>query len=358
MSTIEQGLAELQRRKQQGDPALQNVDLNTLGGAKSTQSNLESILQQGGQNIGVSPGRQAASNFLSVLGGGKAQFTAKATDALKPKSELEKLLERAKVAEAAQTLGNRPLFESITGQGQVSPTVSPQAEPGVEPGVEAGSGLGVDQIQAVPIDPFTKEPTQEGLRIQATNKEIEKRRLVRATKEEEQNIKREVLSKDVETFLAVDRAIPRGEGLARFGEGIKSFGASVAQQGQRGIAAATHNALRKRLRVQLVRAAGDVGNLNIIEQKAAELILPTVFDSQGVTDLKRTILKELTEAVDSRDSNRVQELINRFMSSGDYRGPQNPRGSGGPLDTGKTEGDDELNDIEARLAEIQELKGK
>ncbi|KKM17811.1 hypothetical protein LCGC14_1671980 [marine sediment metagenome] len=80
------------------------------------------------------------------------------------------------------------------------------------------------------------------------------------------------LRKDIEAFLVIDKRIPRGKGFGRFVRGAKNVFEGFEQDSPEGIAVAAHNALSKRLRVSLVRAAGDVGNINIVEQEAAEKI--------------------------------------------------------------------------------------
>lgn len=162
----------------------------------------------------------------------------------------------------------------------------------------------------------TKTEEQKELEKKITEKEL----TIRATKIAEANIKREILSKDLEAFFAVDDLIDRGEGFGRITAGIKTIFRGFEQRDIKGFAAATHNAMRKRLRVQLVRAAGDVGNLNIVEQQAAELMIPVFLDAQGTADFKRANLEQLSKAIDDKSENEVKRIINSFILEGKRKG--------------------------------------
>ena len=135
------------------------------------------------------------------------------------------------------------------------------------------------------------------------------------------DVKRKIYSKDLESFFAVDDILQqvRGNGLDRLFAGGKIAWEGFKQDSPLGRAAATHDAVRKRLRVQLVRAAGDVGNINIVEQKAAEMMIPTGWDDKGTADLKRAYLKEIGTAIESKDGNAVKEVIANWMATPAYQ---------------------------------------
>jgi len=67
--------------------------------------------------------------------------------------------------------------------------------------------------------------------------------------------------------------------------------------------------------VQLVRAAGDVGNINIVEQKAAEMMIPTQWDTAETATLKRAYLQELGRAINNNDANYLKDVIGKFMGT-------------------------------------------
>ena len=137
----------------------------------------------------------------------------------------------------------------------------------------------------------------------------------------EMNEKRRQYRQDLGSFMAVDDVLhqSRGEGTERFGAGMKMYIEGVKQDSTLGRAVAMHDAAKKRLRVQLVRSAGDVGNLNIVEQAAAELLIPGKFDDYGTAELKRAYLKDVGRAIEDEDGGAVKELISRWMQEDAYK---------------------------------------
>ena len=135
---------------------------------------------------------------------------------------------------------------------------------------------------------------------------------------EEKDIKsKEDLKSSLDSFFALDDVIhkERGEGFGRFSAGAGIKVKQLAQGETVGRAAETHARARKQLRVKLVRAAGDVGNLNIVEQEAAEQIIPGFWDDKGTADLKRAYLQQLTKAVGSGNENEVKKVVKSFMNN-------------------------------------------
>jgi hypothetical protein len=135
------------------------------------------------------------------------------------------------------------------------------------------------------------------------------------------NEKRRQYRQDLSSFMAVDDVLhqARGEGTERFGAGMKMFIEGIKQDSTLGRATAMHDAARKKLRVQLVRSAGDVGNLNIAEQAAAELLVPGKFDDYGTAELKRAYLQDVGRAVDEEDAGKVKELISKWMQEDSFK---------------------------------------
>src|SRR3990167_839148 len=145
--------------------------------------------------------------------------------------------------------------------------------------------------------------------------EAQKSAQVESVKEEQKlNLKRRILAKDLEIFSSIDKAIPRGEGFGRFVEGGKSAYEGFSRQTPRGQAVGAYDASKKRLRVQLVRAAGDVGNINIVEQQAAEKLIPEIWDDEKTAEIKRAYLRDITQEINSNSGSEVKGLINKFMT--------------------------------------------
>jgi hypothetical protein len=135
------------------------------------------------------------------------------------------------------------------------------------------------------------------------------------------DVKRKTYTKDLESFFAVDDVLQeaRGKGLGRIEAGGKMVWEGFKQDSTLGRAVAVHDAARKRLRVQLVRAAGDVGNINIVEQKAAEMLIPTQWDDAQTAELKRAYLLQIGKAIGDNDGNAVKETLSSFMGTPVYQ---------------------------------------
>lgn len=135
------------------------------------------------------------------------------------------------------------------------------------------------------------------------------------------DVKRKTYTKDLESFFAVDDVLQdaRGNGLGRIGAGGKMVWEGFKQDSTLGRAVAVHDAARKRLRVQLVRAAGDVGNINIVEQKAAEMLIPTQWDDGKTAELKRAFLTQIGKAINDNDGDAVKETLSNFMGTPIYQ---------------------------------------
>lgn len=151
---------------------------------------------------------------------------------------------------------------------------------------------------------------------------------VTARKTAERNMSRLELNKELQDFFLVDNLIPRTDSglIGRVTQGLQNVGSSFDQSTATGFAAATHDALKKRLRVRLVRAAGDVGNINIVEQRAAEQIIPGFFDAAGTAKLKRAFLSKASEALSTKEGpeleSSIKTILNEFAKSDAFSGPK------------------------------------
>lgn len=183
---------------------------------------------------------------------------------------------------------------------------------------ESGNIVGVDRndyrLKATfgPSGPsFEREMTPQA---QLRQKTTEAKEIKKAQMTEELNVKRQQYKKDLDNFLAIDDILQeaRGEGIRRFGAGFKMSLKGVSQKGKLGQAVGAYDAVSKRLRVQLVRAAGDVGNINIVEQEAAEKLIPAKSDSKQTASIKRAYLTEISKAIDSQDPSLVKAVLDKL----------------------------------------------
>lgn len=153
-------------------------------------------------------------------------------------SPLEQLVSQSKAAEAAKTMGNRPLWEALTGQGsgqakQQAPQ-QPQATGIQNQQPEQSSSL-IDQMKAPQVDQFTGKLTDEGVKQEAINKQIEAQGLEKA-KTEAKNAEKvkgmEAIEGDLNSLLSLYKEIPenlKGPIQGRtLGVGAKIFGTNTA----------------------------------------------------------------------------------------------------------------------------------
>ena len=214
-------------------------------------------------------------------------------------------------------LGNTQMG-NMPSQSQVVPQVLPQQ--GVPPqGISQIQGQGVMPSPIgqgnIPLIPIGSTINQYGVQ---TKTDLGFDPIAKKIQEETVtlNLKRSVLRKDLTSFFSVDDVIQRarGKGWGRFGSGAQMFLEGVGQNTTLGRAVAVHDATSKRLRVQLVRAAGDVGALNIVEQKAAEEMVPSTYDDSKTAQIKRAYLKQISKAIDDESEDEVKKVMDKFLS--------------------------------------------
>ena len=239
-----------------------------------------------------------------------------------------KLLETILGEKAKGGIETQKLKEVLgIGQPNILPTSKEMGVPSLEQVVPPGSmteggaigGQVRPRLKGANIGGFNIEFPQTEAERQAELKQ--KGAEIKTSKIAELDVKKEQLKKDIMSFQAVDSKIDRAKGgfFPTRAAGMKSQWRAIAQPldvetgkpDVKGTAARVHDAARKRLRVQLVRAAGDVGNINIVEQTAAEKLIPGFYDSEDTARLKNAYLQEIATAIDSGDANAVKEILDR-----------------------------------------------
>ena len=239
-----------------------------------------------------------------------------------------KLLETILGEKAKGGIETQKLREVLgIGQPNILPTSKEMGVPSLEQVVPPGS-LTETGAMGSQVRPRLKGANIGGFNIEFPQTEAERQAELKQEGEKIKtkgiatlDVKKEQLKKDLESFLAVDSKIDRAKGgfLATRGAGLRSQWRAIAQPidpetGKpdiKGTAARAHDAARKRLRVQLVRAAGDVGNINIVEQEAAEQLIPAFYDSVDTARLKNAYLQQVTQAIDNNDANAVKAILDQ-----------------------------------------------
>jgi len=143
-------------------------------------------------------------------------------------------------------------------------------------------------------------------------KEEAKARLTKAgTMEGERQSKISAFKDELTNFLTLDDVIheQRKSGAQRFGVGVDLLGQSIDRSTPAGKAMANLRGAINRLRLQLVRIAGDVGNIRLEEQEAQEKLIPNEWDDYDTAELKRQYLTSFFELAEKGDSEGLKNLL-------------------------------------------------
>jgi len=152
-------------------------------------------------------------------------------------------------------------------------------------------------------------------KIKPTIKEKETER-----REAEMDVKLKELNTTLnDIYFPVADLLPTANGMGRWVNALRLKGKSLAPKDVEGTAAAALDNLNKRLRVTLVRAAGDVGNINIMEQLAAEQLLYKLNDTDKLREVKKATLQDLTRAINKRDKSAVRNVISKWMKTEEFK---------------------------------------
>jgi hypothetical protein len=125
------------------------------------------------------------------------------------------------------------------------------------------------------------------------------------------DVARKDFSSQLENFLTIDEGIPRGEGFHRWAKGISAYSQALGSDTEVGKFTNLHHSMGLALRVSLARLK-DTGNLSEVEQKAAEQMIPGIFDDEEVAQIKRAYLKQLALPMSSGNVNLVKQVIDKF----------------------------------------------
>lgn len=149
----------------------------------------------------------------------------------------------------------------------------------------------------------------------------------------ELNVKKVELRKEINNFSILNNQIKRAKGgfIATTGAGLRTKTVGIAQPvdprtgkaTQESVAIRNFEGAKNRLRLKLVRAAGDVGNIAIVEQEAQEKLIPNYFDSEEASKGKMNYMYRLTEAVNNEDTEAIKKVLDDAgIGYTDFKGEQ------------------------------------
>ena len=120
-------------------------------------------------------------------------------------------------------------------------------------------------------------------------------------------------------YYPVSDLIPTSGGPMRYLTGSTSTLKGKLGMGMSGAAVQQLEGLNNRLRIALVRAAGDVGNIALPEQIAQQKLLFSVYDTPQLRELKKATLSDLSEAYKSNNSSRVKAIIRKWVNNEQFK---------------------------------------
>lgn len=201
------------------------------------------------------------------------------------------------------------------GRGQSSGPVQPAKNPSIQFALPNVEGLVMKtQTQKSPVGDKTFETAQLNP-IELAKSQLNVQEDIQK-KEYEREANRKDLRKAMDTFLMYDEMIPRGSGLLdKTLQGLDSTISGWSGTGNRGAAVKMHNDLSEAIKTPLAKFLGNVGNLTQQEQQSAKQILPHLFDSEEVVQLKREYLRNLIISADSGNKDMTKHILDSFRES-------------------------------------------
>ena len=166
----------------------------------------------------------------------------------------------------------------------------------------------------------TPEGEERELQKTIKEKEMGAEATARGTKMGETSFAKEQLSDILDNiYFPVGDALPTAEGMGRFKNAASLAIQGFTGKGEMGALVQELDGLNNRLRVTLVRAAGDVGNINIMEQLAQQKLAFRLDDTPQFRELKKAVLKDLSSAYGAKESGKAKEVIKKFMNNPQFK---------------------------------------
>lgn len=236
-------------------------------------------------------------------------------------SPLEQLVSQSKAAEAAKTMGNRPLWESLTGQVSQQVPQQPQAT-GVQGQQLAQSSSLIDQMQAPEVDPFTGKPTTRGIQQEASNK-ITEQKLAQEAKSQVPTAKMREDLQSAESQLQMltdlkEEAKKTPSGYAGIGSSIASFftrGGNIPGTGKAVENVKVYNDKKPAIAVSIYRAA--TGDTRLSDADAKSRALPLLWDTSEAKNIQERKFNDLEKIFKAR-INLIKKGKYTQNSEGDF----------------------------------------
>lgn len=234
-------------------------------------------------------------------------------------SESDRILQKAKLADAAKSLGDRNLFNQITGnsQQQIDTTqVNPQAAQ-INPNDETSQLYQV----ANQVDPFTGKPTAEAEQAKAQLESINTSTTASAKAERELNRKQGTLLRVGERIVdEYGKTNPSENRLAQ----IASVPGSWLQSNQDQKNDSVYSSFVSSLKAQMARGQGEVGNLSAPEQEAVLNAVAKLEDVKSVGyDKLINYFKNIKEVSTDKDTQKqADKIIERLNSINSNKGKE------------------------------------
>lgn len=300
--------------------------------------------------------QQTIGDALMRLGGGTPAPRKDYTDLIvkeqlersRPKTELEQLVERGRAVDAAKSIGNRGIYDSLVGGGQ------PQTQQTLEQ--QNQSTQESQQMTAPEIDPFTGKPTSKGLQQELQNKLIEQNatqdmRLKVPTAKQKEDVTNIANAKVTIDLMEKDAAkLPSGLG------GIKNNIQNFFSRGETNPDLLTYNDARPSNSISIYKMlTGD----NRLSDFDAERALGLTWDSDEGPTVRTRKFARMKNLLAAREK-LIKSGQYTVTKDGDFITPISMLESvADQTPTGNTnQGGDDLSAIEAELAQINAQLGQ
>lgn len=141
------------------------------------------------------------------------------------------------------------------------------------------------------------------------------------------DIAQQKFTQDFSEFKLLNDQLPRSEGgmLDRTLKGGSLIWAGLNQDSREGQLVKAFDGAANRLATTIARQT-DVGNLSETEQSAAKKLVPSKFDSKGVSDIKMAFIADINRPLGTQSPDKLKQIIDNYsLKVKDAEHPGTPR---------------------------------